>query len=67
MHNNHHRGQKLHSTTTALTNITHKLNHIYETKKISSTLTTDLTAAFDTVDTDILLTKLSHYWIRKSE
>ena len=65
IHNNHHGGRHSHSTTTALTNITHKLNHNYETNKISATLTTDLTAAFDTVDTDILIQKLNHYGIRK--
>ena len=65
--NNHHGGRHLHSTTTALTDITYKLNNNYENNKISATLTTDLTAAFDTVDTDILLTKLRHYGIRDNE
>lgn len=64
LHDNHHGGRKLHSTTTALTQINNKLLYNLENNKISATLTTDLSAAYDTVDNVILLNKLEHYGIR---
>ena len=48
---NNHGGRRAHSTTTVLLQITDKLNKQYDRNRISATLTTDLTAAFDTVNT----------------
>ena len=64
---NHHGGRSKHSTVTALSNITHILNTHYDNDRVTATLTTDLTAAFDTVDTTILLDKLKHYGIDNNE
>merc|ERR1712240_205865 len=63
----HHGGREKHSTTTALSNITYTLNKNYENNLISAAISTDLTAAFDTVDTDILLSKLKYYGIQGNE
>ena len=58
INNNNHGGRKEHSTTTALTQINNKLLYNYDNNKISATLTTDLSAAYDTVDNVILINKL---------
>ena len=63
----HHGGREKHSTTTALSNITYTLNKNYDNNLISAVISTDLTAAFDTVDTDILLSKLKYYGIQGNE
>ena len=60
----HHGGRKKYSTTTALTDITHNIQYNFEKNRIVSTVSTDLTAAFDTVDTQILLNKIEHYGFR---
>ena len=60
----HHGGRPKHSTTTALSDMTYTLNKLTEQKYITATLTTDLTAAYDTVDSNILLEKLHYYGIR---
>ncbi len=64
IHKNHHGGRKGHSTTTALAQINNILLKNNENNKITAALSTDLSAAFDTVDNFILLNKLEHYGIR---
>ena len=64
LHENHHGGRKSHSTLTAVTQIYNELFFNYENDKISVTLCTDLSAAYDTIDTTIVLDKLEHYGIR---
>ena len=64
---NHHGGRKGHSTTTALLQINNTLNINYEKGLISVALATDLTAAFETIDHEILLKKLNHYGICNKE
>ena len=64
IHKNHHGGRKGYSTTTALTQINNILLKNYENNKITATLITDLSSAFDLVDNQILLNKLEHYGIR---
>ena len=53
LHDNHHGGRRRHSTTTALTAIYNKLLYNKENSIISIILCTDLSAAYDTVDTSI--------------
>ena len=57
---NHHGSRKNHGTNTATIQINYELNKNYESNKISATLLTDLSAAFDIVDTNILLSKLKY-------
>ena len=64
LHTNHHGGRKAHPTTTALTAIYDKILYTKENSIISVILCTDLSAVYDTVDTDILLRKLEHYGFR---
>ena len=57
--NEQHHGSRIdHSTLTALSCINHKLITNYHNVKISTLLQTDLSAAFDTVDHNILCGKL---------
>ena len=60
IHPNHHGSRKLHGTNTAIAHITHECNHLYEQDKILAIIQTDLSAAFDTIDTDKLLLKLNY-------
>ena len=59
IHPNHHGSRKLHGTNTAVAHITHECNHLYEQDKIVAIIQTDLSAAFDTIDTYKLLLKLN--------
>ena len=56
----HHGSRIDYSTLTALSCINHKLITNYHNGKISTLLQTDLSAAFDTVDHNILIQKLDH-------
>ena len=46
----HHDSRKFHGTNTAITHITNEINTNYENNLITVTVTTDLSAAFDTID-----------------
>ena len=54
----HHGGRKSHSTTTALADILYRINKKYDNDMITAVLATDLIAAYDTVDSTILLKKI---------
>ena len=54
---NHYGEHHNHSTTTALADILYTTHVSYDRNKIIAILATDLTAAYDTVDKDILLQK----------
>ena len=52
---------------TALVCINYHMRKQYEENKLTATIQTDLSSAFDTIDHGILLLKLDHYGIRNSE
>ena len=56
--------RKNNSTTYALLEITEKIKETIDNKKFGCGIFIDLRKAFDTVNHDILLTKLEHYGIR---
>ena len=56
--------EKKHSTSHSVTCLYEKLIHNLENGKDSAVLFVDLKAAFDTVDTTLLLAKLEHYGIQ---
>ena len=56
-----------HSTTDALTLILEKLHGALERREVSMNIYLDLSKAFDTVDHQILLSKLDHYGVRGTE
>ena len=60
---NIHGGRKDHSTLSAITDIYHQLFKNKEENLTSVILATDLSAAYDTVDTDVLLLKMNYYGI----
>ena len=53
-----------HSTTTALINCSEQIRQALDSGNFACSIFIDLQKAFDTVDLDILFTKLSHYGIR---
>ena len=67
LQNEHHGGRRDHSTLTALTKINNSIYLNGEKGFSSAIITTDLTAAYDTVDHDILLEKLKFYGINNNE
>ena len=64
---NHHGSRKLHGTSTAITHITHELNNRYEDDYLTAIVQTDLSSAFDTIDSDRLLQKLNYYGVEDKE
>ena len=64
---NHHGPRREHGTSTATIQINYELCRNYEFNNISAVVLTDLSAAFNKVDTDILLAKLNYYRINGKE
>jgi len=64
---NHHGSRKYHGTNTAITQISNQLNINYEQNKVSATVITDLSAAFNTANKIKLLKKLQYYGIDNQE
>merc|ERR1711895_76184 len=59
----HHGSRKDHSTLTALSLMNHSIINDYHSGKISTIIQTNLSVVFDTVDHNILISKLDHYGI----
>ena len=58
---NHHGSRQEHGTETVTAHIDQTITQNYDNNKITTILQTDLSAAFDTVDADILTDKLDYY------
>ena len=62
----HHGGRVGHSTMSAKSVVDYNAGKLAETKKAACIITTDLTAAYDTVDHEILVNKLKYHGISES-
>ena len=63
----HHGGRQGYSTLTAITKIKQQINSNLQNNYFNILITTDLSAAFDTVDHVTLLRKMDHHGIRGKE
>ena len=61
IHKHHHGSRKGHGTDTATEQIQHEQLCRYEDNKMTATIQTDLSAAFDTIDATALTDKLHYY------
>ena len=59
----HHGGRRVHSTVSAKSIIDYNVGKVKEIRKSTCLITTDLTAAYDTVDHQILVKKLMYHGI----
>ena len=67
IHKHHHGSRKGHGTDTATGQIQHELLIRYEDNKMTTTIQTDLRAAFDTIDATALTDKLQYYGVTGQE
>ena len=66
LHPSHHGFRKNHNTTTALLEMCDNWLEAFDENKITATVMLDLSAAFDVVDTSILLDKLKLYGFQEN-